>query len=1092
MKIYLSLLFFFFAGLLWADELRVLTTPEEGCFTISGATATDKCIILYDSNDGEVVQTVLECLISDLKAVTKKTFLKYRTEPSSLKNPIIVGTIGKSKHIDQLVAAGKLDVSDVENKWEAYGLQVVENPMEGVERALVIYGSQPRSTAYGMFELSRMMGVSPWIWWADVTPTVKTQLYVTPGKKVVGTPSVKFRGIFVNDEDWGLRPWGARNLDTDLNNFGPKTYAVIMELILRLRANTLWPAMHPGTRAFWYEKTNIPLITKYDIYMGSSHCEQMLCNNEYEWERFGGHRDEDWVWHSNKDMIMRYWGARISESKDKNGIYTLGMRAVHDAGMNGYNTIEEKVAALTDIIDHQRQLIADSIGDPTTVPQIFIPYKEVLTAYNAGLKVPEDVTLMWVDDNHGYIRQMPTPEEQARSGGNAIYYHLSYWGTPCGYLWLSTISPSLCSYELSKAYSQGMRNQWIINVGDIKPAEEELEFCMDLAWDINSWKPEDAYKYTRAWAARTFGEEYADEIQEIKMAYYRLGIAAKPEHVHLCYFDHSNRQIDERIAEYQELYNKVIALRSRIPSTLSNAYYELIEYPVCGCADQNIKILRGRQSFVYAWAGQGEKALSYSTAAQSAYDEIVSMTNKFNTSIAGGKWNYMMSYKPNNMSQHLMPAVASSADVGTIESAIEQPDITILPGGSYRTASNGVVSLTGLGLAGSTATVWPLDLTAYTSCSQAPYAEYSVPVQEGLNVIQVRCLPTFPLNTSYDLRVGISVNGNTPSVISVKTTAMTTPWDETVVQGYTRAAVHYTSTKDQTVPVRVYFMDPGSTVSALASIPFGSDAQDLTTHLLTNADFEYNSSGALNAQDNTGRGVPKGWTATGKMKGNSWGINQDAKQIYGINSYWATSTPMPEVYELSQTIPAGKLEAGTYLVSCLLGTLKDKLGTCRLFANNVVQYYGKESDYVSDVFTSGESHTFANYVGSGDGRMILKPMEVMVTISEGESLKLGIRTSNHRGDGTRVTGNNHGCFKVDHFRIQKIKPVDGETAIESIQNSKFKFQNDGAIYDLSGRMIFKGKLSNSSPLPLEGTWEASHSSLKKGIYIVNGEKRIVR
>jgi len=210
MKIYLSLLFFFFAGLLWADELRVLTTPEEGCFTISGATATDKCIILYDSNDGEVVQTVLECLISDLKAVTKKTFLKYRTEPSSLKNPIIVGTIGKSKHIDQLVAAGKLDVSDVENKWEAYGLQVVENPMEGVERALVIYGSQPRSTAYGMFELSRMMGVSPWIWWADVTPTVKTQLYVTPGKKVVGTPSVKFRGIFVNDEDWGLRPWGGK------------------------------------------------------------------------------------------------------------------------------------------------------------------------------------------------------------------------------------------------------------------------------------------------------------------------------------------------------------------------------------------------------------------------------------------------------------------------------------------------------------------------------------------------------------------------------------------------------------------------------------------------------------------------------------------------------------------------------------------------------------------------------------------------------------------------------------------------------------------------------------------------------------------
>ena len=254
----------------WADNMQVVTSPVDGCFTIAGSTTTDKAIILYDDQDAEVVQTVIECLLSDLKAVTKKTFTKYRAEPSSHKNPIIIGTIGQSKHIDQLIADGKLDVSDVVGRWEAYGLQVIDNPMEGVERALVIYGSQPRSTAYAMFELSKMMGVSPWIWWADVTPTIKTQLYVTPGKTIVGAPSVKFRGIFVNDEDWGLRPWGAKNLDTELGNFGPKTYAVIMELLLRLRANTLWPAMHPGSRAFWYEKSNIPLITKYDISWASA------------------------------------------------------------------------------------------------------------------------------------------------------------------------------------------------------------------------------------------------------------------------------------------------------------------------------------------------------------------------------------------------------------------------------------------------------------------------------------------------------------------------------------------------------------------------------------------------------------------------------------------------------------------------------------------------------------------------------------------------------------------------------------------------------------------------------------------------------
>ena len=271
------------------------------------------------------------------------------------------------------------------------------------------------------------------------------------------------------------------------------------------------------------------------------------------------------------------------------------------------------------------------------------------------------------------------------------------------------------------------------------------------------------------------------------------------------------------------------------------------------------------------------------------------------------------------------------------------------------------------------------------------------------------------------------------------------------------------------MPVRIYFMDPGSTVCALASIPFGSDTQDLTTSLLTNADFEYNSSGALNQQGNTGRGVPKGWTATGKMKGNSWGVNQDAKQIYGINAYWATSSPMPEVYELSQTIPAGKIEPGTYMVSCLLGVLKDKLGTCRLFANDIVQYYGKESDYVSSVFTSGETRTFASYVGSGDGRMILKPMEVVVTVAEGESLKLGIRTSNHRGDGSRVTGNNHGCFKVDHFRLQRIDAEEDPTGIKA-RLHRVSEAND--TYDLGGRKTTNGNLPS-------------------GIYIKDGQKKLI-
>lgn len=1067
----LTLLLMLLALMAKADNVKIVATQEEGSMPIFSTVSADKAVILYDDDDAQVVDTAIKCLIADAKAVSLKTMTKYKA-PQAGKNHIIVGTIGQCKYIDEMIANGKLDVSDIKGKWEAYMLEVVDNPLEGVDKALVLVGSQPRSTAYAVFELTRLMGVSPWIWWADVTPTRMSYMFATKGRTVVNSPSVKFRGIFLNDEDYGLRPWAAKNMDKNLNNFGPVTYGKIMELLLRLKANTLWPAMHAGSRAFWFEKTNIPLINAYDIYMGSSHCEQMLRDNEYEWGKFEfngvkGDRDNNWVWRTNQAMIKKYWADRVGESRGKNAIYTLGMRGVHDTGINGYNSTEEKVAALTDIIAYQRQLLKDSIGEPTTIPQIFIPYKEVLTAYNAGLKVPEDVTLMWVDDNHGYIRQMPTPAEQARSGGNAIYYHLSYWGTPDSYLWLSTISPSLCSYELSKAYDQGVRNQWIINVGDIKPAEEELEFCMDLAWDINSWTPENAYKYTRDWAARTFGEEYADEINNIKMEYYRLGIAAKPEHVQLCHFDHSNKEIDERINQYQDIYSRTVALRNKIPTALRNAYYELIEYPVCACADQNIKLLRARQSFYYAWAGQSKKATDYSKEAQTAFNEIVTLTNKYNTGIASGKWNGMMNYKPNNWSQHLMPAVATTSDINNTESNILQPEVTIVSGGDYTQSSGGVIGIDGLGITGKSATVWPLDMTAYTAYAKAPYAEYELPVQKGLNVIQVRCLPTFPINTSYDLRVGVQVDGKTVSVLSIKTSAMSATWDETVAQGYFPASVHYNSTEDKKVPVRVYFMDPGATVSAVASIPFENGPQDLTNTLLTNADFEYMPSGALNPQGTTTRGIPKGWRTTGTMNGNSWGVNQDAKHIYGINCYWASASPLPATYELYQSIAASKLEPGTYMVSCLLGTAKDKMATCRLFANKNVQYYGNQSDYTSSMLTAGEINTFAGYGASGSSKMTLKPMSVIVTIKEGESLKVGIRTSNYKSDGTRATSDNYGWFKVDHFRIHKIDAEDAD-GIKKIEDTSETI-HDNEIYDLSGRKI------NGIPT-------------RKGIYIVNGRK----
>ena len=344
----------------------------------------------------------------------------------------------------------------------------------------------------------------------------------------------------------------------------------------------------------------------------------------------------------------------------------------------------------------------------------------------------------------------------------------------------------------------------------------------------------------------------------------------------------------------------------------------------------------------------------------------------------------------------------------------------------------------------------------FSSAASAPYAEYTLPVQKGLNVIQVRCLPTFRLNKTYDLRVGISVDGGAAAVQSIKQTERTESWDETVALGYIPVGVHYTSTEDKTVSVRVYFMDPGLCVSALASIPFSAGAEDLTD-LLTNADFEYGTSGTLVERGGMVRGVPKGWRASGTMNGNSWGVNQDAKHLWGVSMYWASAKPMPNVYELSQTIPATKLGAGTYLVTCLLGVQKDKLANCRLFANKNVQYYGKESDYLPSMLTSGETNTFAGYGASGAGKMTLRPMAVMVTLKDGESLKLGIRSSNFKADGTRSTNDSHGWFKVDHFRLQRIDAEEITTDIDRME-AEDEWQTltesdlqEGQFFDLQGR-----------------------------------------
>lgn len=458
-----------------ADSLSVFHDPNHAGFPLMAiGRATEICV---DARDFKVVQIAADCLSADVERVTGiQPTVKTNAQELS-ENVVLIGAIGRSALIDRLVESGKLDVSGIVGKWETFVIATVANPMPGVRSALVIAGSDRRGTAFGVFSVSEAIGVSPWVWWADVAPAHRETLIVENKTFTSQPPAVKYRGIFINDEDWGLQPWAAKTFEPETGDIGPKTYAKVCELLLRLKANYLWPAMHPSTKAFNHYPKNKIVADDYAIVMGSSHAEPMLRNNVSEWTL----PKEQWNYEKDRDVVRKYWEQRVQENGRYENTYTIGMRRIHDSAMPGGKNTADKVRLLQQVISDQREMLARNVNaNVEQVPQIFVPYKEVLPLYQRGLKIPDDVTLVWPDDNHGYIRQLSNPEEQMRGGGAGVYYHLSYWGKPEDYLWLSTVPPALIWEEMSKAYDHGARTVWVVNVGDIKPTEIGLEFF--CAW----------------------------------------------------------------------------------------------------------------------------------------------------------------------------------------------------------------------------------------------------------------------------------------------------------------------------------------------------------------------------------------------------------------------------------------------------------------------------------------------------------------------------------------------------------------------------------------------------------------------------------
>lgn len=627
-----------------ADFPKVSEKAQTDWFPLGEAT------ICTDAGDYKVVNIASQMLADDVERVTSaRSTIISATSLKKLPHgaTVVVGTVGHNRIIDELVRQKVIDVSAIKGKWESYIITTVNRPRQG--QLLVIAGSDRRGTAFGLTSLSEAIGVSPWYWWADVTPTKKKALYMEPGTFVQGEPSVQYRGIFINDERFG--GW-ARWAEQKHGKVGPETYKLVFELLLRLKANYLWPAMHPGTQAFNDNPENARLADDYAIVMGSSHCEQMLRNNEGEWKAVNQRAKErgeeglgDFNYITNRQTMQNYWETRIKTNGRYENTYTLGLRGIHDYPMEGANTTAERVALMQQAIDDQRDMLRRNIKKPIEeIPQVLCTYEEVLEAYHNGLKVPEDVTLLWSDDKHGYCRNLCNPEEMKHKGGAGIYYHLSYHGDPASWIWLSPLSTAFLSTELTKAYTYGARKIWVFNVGDIKPAEKEISFVMDLAWDINRWKPSEAHNYIKYWAAKTFGNEVAQEIADIQAGYYRLQAAGKDAHV--WFVNYSAEQIEQRIAEWRALKAHATELASRIPESLKNAYFELISYPVCGAAMINEYQLLARRSMVRATAGDSIGAMTDANRVKQMFDSLNEWTHHYNEDILDGKWQQFFNWQP--------------------------------------------------------------------------------------------------------------------------------------------------------------------------------------------------------------------------------------------------------------------------------------------------------------------------------------------------------------------------------------------------------------------------------------------------------------
>lgn len=745
--------------------------------------------VSLDKQEALVVHTALGMLKKDYAKV-------FGSEIIEAASPLIfIGTLGGNSVAEKKVSVKLLNGLRSHN--EGFIMEVKND-------RLYIVGSDKRGTAYGILELSRIIGVSPWEWWADSQVKKRSTVSLKNGFTKLEYPSVKYRGIFFNDEDWGLLPWSSTNFEPGLPTvgktvgaIGPKTYAKVFELLLRLRANTIWPAMHEVTVPFYFTKGNKEVADQYGIIIGTSHCEPLMRNSVNEWDIAG---KGDYNYTTNKEAMLAYWTERLKELKSADNIYTIGLRGKHDGMMQGVRTLKEHKTVLSQVLKDQRELLKTYVNpDVTKIPQVFIPYKEVLDVYNDGMEVPEDITLIWCDDNYGYLKHFPTEKERARKGGNGVYYHISYWGRPHDYLWLSTNHPAQLYTQMKQAYDKGAKDMWIVNVGDLKPGEYLTELFLDMAWNINAIKNDFSGldQHLKHWLVREFGSSNGQALLRVMNEYYRLAYIRKPEFMGATRTEEkdpkykivadlpwSETAIRERLKAYDVLLVQVMNLSKKIPVAQKDTWFQLVEYPVLAAAEMNKKILYGQL------ARYGKSAWAESDR---AYDRIEQLTQQYNA-VSNGKWKGIMNFKPRNLAVFdRLPRI--KAEVGL---ASHTPPKFLWNGIAYTSYSGSKPLSHGLGYQRGAVTV-PVGTTLSYS--------FNADGADSLRV-ELALAPNHPVEGKA-IRYAVRINDGPEQIVNYATEGRSEEWKENVLRNQAIRNTSHIADKKSKQTIYIRALDEG-------------------------------------------------------------------------------------------------------------------------------------------------------------------------------------------------------------------------------------------------------------------------------------------